>query len=145
VYKLSLPDKPGWCIAYWEAINVLIALRTFASFVVGRSVNIWCDNQAAVNLLSSGRGSDPLLHAIARNLWLLSATLDCDLHFVHIRGSDNRVADLLSRWEDHPCPTATLFQLLNDVPIVFFLISALWPFTLPRGCVESRPSYLIFH
>jgi hypothetical protein len=105
---------------------VLIAIRTFASFVAGRAVNIWCDNQAAVNLLNSGRGSDPLLHSIARNLWLLSAKLDCDLQFAHIRGSDNKVADLFSRWDDHPSPTASLFQLLNQVPIWMECSEEVW-------------------
>jgi hypothetical protein len=111
---------------------MLIAIRTFASFVAGRSVNIWCDNQAAVNLLNSGRGSDFLLQTLARNLWLLSAKLDCDLHFAHIRGSDNRVADLLSRWEDHPSPTSNLFQLLNQVPIWMECPEEVWNLDLHK-------------
>jgi hypothetical protein len=117
VYKLALPDKPGWCIAYWEAINVLVAMRIFSKFLGGRIINVWCDNQAAVNILNSGRGADPILHAIARNLWLLSAKLDCELHFTHIKGAENKVADLLSRWDEHRNPTSLLFQLLNNVPV----------------------------
>jgi hypothetical protein len=29
VYKYALPPRPGWCISHWEAINILVALRTF--------------------------------------------------------------------------------------------------------------------
>jgi hypothetical protein len=117
VYKRALPDKPGWCIAYWEAINILVAVRTFAGFISGSIVNVWCDNQAAVNLLTSGRRRDPILHSIARNLWLAAAALDCELHFTHIRGTHNKAADLLSRWHNQANPTASLFQLLNDIPV----------------------------
>jgi hypothetical protein len=96
---------------------VLVAIHSFAFILAGRAVTVWCDNQAAVNILCSGRGSDPVLHTVARNLWLLAASIDCDLQFSHIRGADNKVADLLSRWEDHSAPTAQLFQLLNDIPL----------------------------
>jgi hypothetical protein len=117
VYKLSLPHQPGWSIAHWEAINILVALRVFSSFIKGHKVVIWCDNKAAVSLFSSGRGIDPLLHSIARNLWLQQAVLDCELVFQHIRGADNKIADLLSRWDSHINPTAQLFFLLNGIPV----------------------------
>jgi hypothetical protein len=32
VYELSISHQPGYCIAHWEAINILVALRTFAPF-----------------------------------------------------------------------------------------------------------------
>jgi hypothetical protein len=70
-----------------------------------------------VSLFSSDRGVDPLLHSIARNLWLEQAVLDCELVFQHIRGADNNTADLLSRWDSYPNPTAQLFFLLNDIPV----------------------------
>jgi hypothetical protein len=90
-------------IAHWEAINILVALHVFSSFIKGV---IWCDNRAAVSLFSSGRGVDPLLHSIARNLWLEQAVLDCELVFQHIIGADNNTADLLSTWFSDPNPTA---------------------------------------
>jgi hypothetical protein len=117
VYKLSLPTKPGWCIAHWEAINILVALRTFSQHIKGRKIIIWCDNKVAVSVLGSGRGVDPVLQAISRNLWVMGAQLDCDIEFAHIRGVDNKVADLLSRWDSSINPMASLFFGLNAVPI----------------------------
>jgi hypothetical protein len=96
---------------------VLMAIRFFAFILAGRTVTVWCDNQAAVSILCSSRGSVPVLHSVARNLWLLAVIIDCDLQFSHIRGADNKVADLLLRWDDQPAPTALLFQLLNDMPV----------------------------
>jgi hypothetical protein len=58
-----------------------------------------------------------LLQCIARNLWLFQAQMDCHIVYTHIRGSDNCVADLLSRWSVTPNPVAKLFQLLHSIPI----------------------------
>jgi hypothetical protein len=117
VYRHSLPTRPGWSIAHWEAINIFISLQVFAAHVRGRGVRIWCDSQVAVAILHSGRGMDPILHAIARNIWLLQAALDCDLDFAHIPGRLNRVADLLSRWDTTSNATSLLYALLNAVPV----------------------------
>jgi hypothetical protein len=117
VYELPIILKPDYCIAHWEAINILLALRVFSSFVQRRQVTIWCDNNAAVSVLSSGRGVDPLLQCIARNLWLFQAQMDCHIVYMHIRGAENCVADLLSRWAVTPNPVAKLFKVLDSIPI----------------------------
>jgi hypothetical protein len=117
VYELAISHKPEYCIAHWEAINVLVALRTFSKFLPSKLVTIWCDNTVAVNILNSSRGKDPILHTIARNLWLLEAFLDCSISFSHIKGVCNATADLLSRWSTSKNPVAKLFSLLNAVPI----------------------------
>jgi hypothetical protein len=117
VYKLALPPRPGWCIAHWEAINILVALRTFLPIIQGKLITIWCDNQVAINILNSGRGVDPILQIIARNIWLFSSQWDCDIQFTHIKGTNNIVADMLSRWESYFNPHSHLFQLLNNLPL----------------------------
>jgi hypothetical protein len=78
---------------------------------------VWCDLRVAVAILHSGRGRDPLLHTIARNIHLLQTTLDCDLAFSPVPGRLNTVADLLSRWDTSARPTASLFSLLNTAPV----------------------------
>jgi hypothetical protein len=70
-----------------------------------------------VAILHSGRGRDHILHSIAHNIYLLQVALDCDVEFSHIPGRLNTVADLLSRWESTPSPTAALFALLPTPPI----------------------------
>jgi hypothetical protein len=117
VYKLSLPPRPGWCIAHWEAINILVALRTFSKYISGSYVTIWCDNMVATNILNSGRGVDPILNLISRNIWLFLASCDCDVQFAHIKGKNNTVADMLSRWGAYSNPHAHLFYLLNNIPV----------------------------
>ena len=66
--------------------------------MVWPQVLIRYDNEAVVSVLRSGRTRDPYLRACAMIIWYVSALADIDLHYVHIRGLDNWVADLLSRW-----------------------------------------------
>jgi hypothetical protein len=117
VYEMAIVHRPNFCINHWEAINILVALRTFSKFIQGKNVTIWCDNQTAVNSLTSGRGADPVLHSIARNLWLIQAGSDCILNFSHIKGKLNVTADILSRFHTIKNPVASLFYSLNTVPV----------------------------
>jgi hypothetical protein len=98
VYTLPI-NADGHTIAYWEAINVLLALRTWAHLFSGKTILVFCDNAAATHIFNTARGSDKTLQAIARNIWLLAATHDINLKFEHIPGEQNCIADLLSRWE----------------------------------------------
>jgi hypothetical protein len=97
VYELPILHKPEYCIAHWEAINVLVALRTFSPFISHHNVTVWCDNMVAVSILTSARGSDSFLQSVARNMWLFEASIDCSIQFKHISGTSNGIADLLSR------------------------------------------------
>jgi hypothetical protein len=127
VYELPKIHKPDYCIAHWKAINIHLALCVFSSFVQGRQVTIWCDNNIAISILSFGRGTGPLLQCIACNLWLFQAHMDCHIVYEHIRGPDNRVADLLSIWLVTSNPVAQLlwpnlvaFWFLHNVSIQVF-------------------------
>ena len=85
-------------IVQLEMVNVLLAVRVFASSWKGRRVLIKCDNQAVVVTLNSGHARDPYLGACARNIWYEAALNDVDIQYVHVMGKNNRPADLLSRW-----------------------------------------------
>jgi hypothetical protein len=116
VYTFPIDGKRD-NIAYWEAINVLFALRTWAKLFQHRIIRIHCDNKAAVSIFNTSRGTDCTLQAIARNIWLLAATYDMRLHFEHIPGQYNCVADLLSRWQVIHNPVAKLYGMLGDQPM----------------------------
>jgi hypothetical protein len=115
VYSLPI-EGGGDNIAHWEAVNVLFALRTWAHLFKGTAVRVFCDNSAAVSIFNTARGADPVLQAIARNIWLLAAAYDMKLDFQHIPGEHNQVADLLSRWTVTHNPVARLYSFLNGQP-----------------------------
>ena len=83
-------------------INILLALRLFKHQWSRRKVLIRCDNEAVVTVLKTGKTRDPYLAACARNMWFESAMLDIDLRYAHVRGCDNQMADVLSRWQNTP-------------------------------------------
>ena len=99
VYHLPIPlGFMNWSIVQLEMVNILLAVRLFQAQWSGKKVLIKCDNEAVVSVLRSGKTKDPYLGACARNIWYVCALADIDVQYVHVRGLDNRVADLLSRW-----------------------------------------------
>ena len=91
-YVYHLPIARGfmnWSIVHLEMVNILIAIRLFKFLWKGRKVLIKCDNEAVVSVLKTGR----------TKVWYDSSISDIDLQYTHIRGTENKVADLLSRWQ----------------------------------------------
>ena len=61
---------------------------------------MYYDNKAVVQVMASHKTpliKDLFLAACIRNIWLLRAISDVDLHIFHIRGFHNSKVDLLSR------------------------------------------------
>ena len=65
----------------------------------GMKVQIFCDNQPAVQVINSGRTKDPFMASCIRELWLEVSKYGFQLRAVHLPGEDNRVPDWLSRWD----------------------------------------------
>ena len=96
-------------IVHLEMINILVAIRVFGHMWHRQLIQVKCDNDAVVQVLNSGRTRDPFLATCARNIWQEAAIRDIELKYVHIMGKQNKVADLLSRWEN----TVAQYQFLN--------------------------------
>ena len=99
VYAISrhLQATAGLNINQLEMLNVLIALRTFAKVWANQRVEFNIDNKAVVFALNKGQIRDHYMQAIARSVWLVSASQDIKLSFKHVFGVDNGEADKLSR------------------------------------------------
>ena len=99
VYHLKIERGYGNLnIVHLEMLNILVALRIFGPQWAKQKLLIKCDNDAVVKVMNSGRTQDQFLGACARNIWFHSALLDIDIKYVHVLGSQNQTADLLSRW-----------------------------------------------
>ena len=115
VYHLPISEGyMSWSIVHLEMVNILLAVRLFQAQWAGKKVLIKCDNEAVVTVLRSGRARDPFLGTCARNIWYVSALSDMDIQYVHIRGLDNRVADLLSRWTGSHKDVSELYASVQD-------------------------------
>ena len=69
-----------------------------------------------MSVLNSGKTQDLTLAALARNINTILAVEDIELQVIHILGSDNKIADLLSRWGITSNPNAKL-QALIKIPL----------------------------
>ena len=83
-------------------MNILLATRLFKHQWSSCKVLIHCDNEAVVNVLKIEKTCDLYLRVCARSIWYIAAALDMDLHYVHIKGVNNQVADVLSCWQGRP-------------------------------------------
>ena len=84
-------------IVHLEMMNLVVAFRLWEKFWRHSSIHIYCDNEAVVQVVASHKTRDLFLSACIRNIWLLRAVFDVDLHIFHIRGFHNNKSDLLSR------------------------------------------------
>ena len=99
VYALQIPKGfQGYNIAHLEILNIVMALKVWGHAWANKSVESMCDNLAVVEILSFGKARDHIMATCARNIWLLVAIYNINVVVTHIRGRDNSVADLLSRW-----------------------------------------------
>ena len=103
----------GLSITQLEMLNVLIAMRIFGQCWKNRKVRFHVDNKAVVHALSRGKIRDIYLQTVARSIWLIAATKDIDIEYVHILGVDNVKVDVLSRMFQDVCPVEKL-NLFND-------------------------------
>ena len=99
VYHLTLENHlKNLGIVHLEMINILVALRIFAPYWHQKAILVRCDNNAVVQVLTSGKTRDPFLATCARNIWMSAALANIELQYKHITGCENTAADLLSRW-----------------------------------------------
>ena len=129
VYAAPIPQFLDFhpSITHLEMLNLLVALRLWASHWAQSSVYIYCDNMAVVQVASSGRTKDPFLGACIRNIWLITATYDIELEIKHIQGSKNILADALSRIYSDKGINYDLFQMLK------------------KSCVWEEVHHSLFH
>ena len=99
VYAVPLPlGYENMSIVHLEMLNIMVTIRTWGQYWAGQKICIYCDNQAVVCVLTTGRTKDAILASIARNIQLEIAQFDINLKTVHITGKNNQIADCLSRW-----------------------------------------------
>ena len=70
-----------------ELFVLVMAVKIWAPKLAGSRFQISCDNDAAVQVVRSGRTRDGFMQRCLRQLWLTSARYDLDLHVSHIPGS----------------------------------------------------------
>ena len=97
IYPTFIKSKK-LCINSLEMLTVTVALKLWAHKLSGKKALIYCDNEVTVQAINSGKVKDSFLLKNLREQRYLCALNDCEIKAVHLPGSQNRLADALSRW-----------------------------------------------
>ena len=92
----------GMHINSLEMLTLTVALKVWGRSLAGKKVVMLCDNLSSVVVVQTGRAREPFLQACLRELVFLQARWECQVRMQHIRGEENRLPDLLSRWDLDP-------------------------------------------
>jgi len=124
VFHCNVPKHlEGTHIGVYEMLAILVGLRTWANYYKDKRILIQCDNSSCVSLLNTGRCRDNQMLSIARNIWMTCAKNNIQLKAVHIQAVDNRIPDILSRWQSLPSAFKQLQRLLPNSSYEFVIIS----------------------
>ena len=99
-YSCCFPQfiiKECYPIACLEMLNIVVALRLWASKWKGQKLQVYCDNMIACLALQNGRSKDTFLQSCIRTVFLLAVTNDVEILVCHRPGVDMTAADALSR------------------------------------------------
>ena len=116
VYSIKIPQKfENYSIVHLEMLNIQVALRVLCNQWAASKILLKCGNQAVVSVLNSGKTQDFTLGDKTRNIAMILAINDIKLQVIHILGSDNKIADLLSRWYITENPAETLHKFVQNL------------------------------
>ena len=86
-------------ISALEMLALIVAVKVWKGKFRGLRVGVKCDNEATVIVINSGKSRDPFMQACLRELCFVCAKGEFEVWAEHIAGVNNRLPDLLSRWD----------------------------------------------
>ena len=89
-------------ISALEMLTVVVAVRIWGHRLGRAKIKVYCDNEATVHVVNSGKTRDPFMQCCLRELCYVTAKAQCVIRAVHLPGVKNRLPDLLSRWSISP-------------------------------------------
>jgi hypothetical protein len=125
----------GWHINALELLTVVVVTKLWGTNWKGLRILIYCDNEASVTVINSGKSKDREMLACLRELAYVTATNEFQVRAIHIKGVENRVPDSLSRWEDSKSGEREFWDLVRGRSVTevkvrtdLFLLNDNWSF-----------------
>ena len=107
-----------------EMLSIIICLKIWGKYFKGKRIQIFCDNEAVCQVISSGRARCELLQSGLREIAFLTATLEFEIKTVHLDSKSNRISDFLSRYHLSPSYETQFMQLTSQYNLNEYNISA---------------------
>ena len=84
-----------------ELLCLVVSLKLWTHRLRGLKVVIYCDNSSSVTVVNSGACRNSFMQSCLREICFLAASYEFVLKCRHLTTVENRLADLLSRWDLH--------------------------------------------
>ena len=120
-FEKDLPEYKDAHINTLELLVVLMAARRWGHLWKGKHIKVRCDNSAACNAINKGSSRSERFMDCLRELFWISVYHDFRVTAVHIKGTLNTAADIVSRL--HEQSMKPLFESLF-MPIKSILCTA---------------------
>ena len=95
-----------------EMIAVLIAVRKWGNHNENLNILAYCDNQATCKIINRGAANNLFTQQCLRELCFIFAKHNAVIKMVYLNTKQNRISDLLSRWENIES-RSQFFQLIG--------------------------------
>lgn len=93
----SLTQNKDWNIVHFEMLAIIVLVQLFKKELAGRRMVLYCDNDAVVSVINSGRSRNHILQRCLRWLAFLLLENECLVRMKYITSKRNHVADVMSR------------------------------------------------
>nr|XP_006822618.1 PREDICTED: uncharacterized protein LOC100377439 [Saccoglossus kowalevskii] len=104
-------------IVWKELLPILLSCLIWGHLWHGRRVMFHCDNESIVHTWRKGSTRCPYIMQLIRAIFLTAASSNFHVMITHIRGTDNNIADALSRLQMNQfhslAPHATTKQIID--------------------------------
>lgn len=105
-------------VAQRELITIAVTLKVFTRIIRGKKITFYCDNQASVACVNSGRTKDEYMLKVLREIAFLSVQYDFLVRTKYLDTRANRPADILSRWDQTQNPEKQFLKALGKERMV---------------------------
>ena len=87
-------------IKWKELYAIVMAVHTWDVSWQRQKILLNCDNLAVVDIWAKGTTKSPVVMALVRLLYFCAACYNINVSFQHISGTENKIADAISRFQD---------------------------------------------
>ena len=98
-----------------EFLTIIVVLKVWGELFHRSKILIYCDNLNTVRAINSGSSRDRIMQQLLRNMHALITWYSIDIWCIHLNSTDNRKADLLSRWHLNPSNERMFKNLMGKV------------------------------
>lgn len=124
LHHQQLNAVTGISIAWQELYAIVMAALVWGHHWSGRRILVHCDNMSVVDIWRTYTSKSRTIMALVRKLHFIAASNNFNIRISHIQGTDNSIADALSRNQmstfrrlaPHANPTMTPLPPLNSIP-----------------------------